>query len=234
MCSQITALGYVWSHKICCDICCTTLTSTHTCDMNAVTVLCRMALATQIGLVTVIICYCSLSWSVMYNVNGSQCKRNLKAAIPWSTVQVFSPRSMSATLPPLQNLPQWPRVHNLDRARYPKPFLKDRLRPLPDPGHVSGDGGFEDEPLSSGRNGSDRIQVLENNIIFLRMEHEHMLAALHAEVDRLKRENQGKEQCPRNLFFHFTFQLFMVQSLSVQKIMLLSCIMCSYHRRVNI
>ena len=30
-------------------------------------------------------------------------------------------------LPPLNTLPQWSRVNNLDKARYPKPFVKVRL-----------------------------------------------------------------------------------------------------------
>ena len=45
-------------------------------------------------------------------------------------------------LPPLNNLPQWSRINTLDRARYPKPFLKDRLQPLPNnmmDGSVDGD-----------------------------------------------------------------------------------------------
>ena len=30
-------------------------------------------------------------------------------------------------LPPLNTLPQWSRVNNLDKARYPKPFVKVRV-----------------------------------------------------------------------------------------------------------
>lgn len=102
----------------------------------------------------------------------------------------------SAALPPLNNFPQWPRVNNFDKARYPKPFLKDRLQPLPNPSldrrRDSMDS--DDRELDNGdslQNPQIRIQHLEKNLNFLRSQHREVLDNLHEEIDDLKRENKG-------------------------------------------
>ena len=101
----------------------------------------------------------------------------------------------SAALPPLNNLPQWARVNNLDKARYPKPFLKDRLQPLPntqlDRRRDSMDS--DDRELDDGEaNPQIRIQHLEKSLNFLQIQHREVLDNLHDEIDVLKRENKGK------------------------------------------
>jgi len=105
-------------------------------------------------------------------------------------------------LPPMNNLPQWSRVNTLDRARYPKPFLKDRLQPLPstmDPSvadsMVHGNADMDDQTISmssadSGVDQSQRLQHLERNLRFLQQEHKTVLQSLHGEIDVLKRQNQ--------------------------------------------
>lgn len=107
---------------------------------------------------------------------------------------------MNAQLPPLPNqLPQWSRVSKLDKSRYPKPFLKDRLNPLP-PTHdgvkfsdtldnQSDDNSLESNPEDM--NPSQRIQHLEKSIHFLRQQHFEILSSLHEEIDALKKENKG-------------------------------------------
>ncbi|XP_064650790.1 coiled-coil domain-containing protein 74B-like isoform X2 [Lineus longissimus] len=106
---------------------------------------------------------------------------------------------MNAQLPPLPNqLPQWSRVSKLDKSRYPKPFLKDRLNPLP-PTHdgvkfsdtldnQSDDNSLESNPEDM--NPSQRIQHLEKSIHFLRQQHFEILSSLHEEIDALKKENK--------------------------------------------
>lgn len=101
----------------------------------------------------------------------------------------------TAALPPLNNLPQWSRINTLDKARYPKPFLKDRLQPLPNPQDERRDSldSNEDRELeiTDKMNPSQRIQHLEKSINFLRDQHHEILSNLHEEIDDLKRDNKG-------------------------------------------
>ena len=122
-----------------------------------------------------------------------------------------------AQLPPLNNLPQWSRINTLDKARYPKPFLKDRLQPLPQPPQEGGaGGGIGGSPDTQDRRGSDgsgtssdpdleitdtmnssqKILHLERSIRFLQHQHSEVLANLHEEIDNLKRENKGTSSTP--------------------------------------
>ena len=107
-------------------------------------------------------------------------------------------------LPPLHNLPHWSRVNNFDKSRYPKPFLKDRLQPLPNPSEMEPVATISFQPLGSqdseedlqldttrGMNPNQRIMHLEKSIQFLQQQHYEVLSSLHEEIDRLKRENKG-------------------------------------------
>lgn len=95
--------------------------------------------------------------------------------------------TMQNPLPPLNTLPQWSRVNNLDKARYPKPFVKDKLQPL----ETRKDMEDEDKELDlSGMNPAQRIQYLERSLMFLRQQHTDVLRSLHDEVDGLKKENK--------------------------------------------
>nr|XP_054748976.1 uncharacterized protein LOC129254538 [Lytechinus pictus] len=100
----------------------------------------------------------------------------------------------SMSLPPLQNLPQWPRVHTLDKARYPKPFLKDQIQVLPAP--LSPKGFMQDTLSVDGTLSTveidphQRQQHLERSIEFLKRQQRDVLSSLHEEIDALKRENK--------------------------------------------
>ena len=107
-----------------------------------------------------------------------------------------------SSLPPLNNLPQWSRINTLDKARYPKPFLKDRLQPLPHPdgqnggerrqGSAETESDHELEVSEAKSNPSVRIQHLEKSIHFLKNQHQEILGSLHEEIDKLKRDNKGQ------------------------------------------
>lgn len=124
--------------------------------------------------------------------------------------EVVTDINTGSQLPPLNNLPQWSRINTLDKARYPKPFLKDRLQPLPNmhtegmagmPGiQTDSAGSSEDreegsavilQPSGDG-NSSQRIQHLEKSIHFLQVQHQEVLANLHDEIEKLRRENKGE------------------------------------------
>ncbi|XP_072024374.1 coiled-coil domain-containing protein 74A-like [Amphiura filiformis] len=107
--------------------------------------------------------------------------------------------SSSVSLPPLQNLPQWPRIHTLDRGRYPKPFVKDQIQVLPPPPHYSGlrqslPTDIESVDTSISTTGDmdalQRVSHLEKSMAFLRRQHEEILISLHSEIEALKRENK--------------------------------------------
>ncbi|KAL8571534.1 hypothetical protein ACOMHN_056829 [Nucella lapillus] len=90
-------------------------------------------------------------------------------------------------MPHQGTLPQWSRVNTLDKARYPKSFLKDKLQPLESRPVIEG----EDRELDvSGMNPAQRAQYLERSLLFLRQQHSDVLRALHSEVEELKRENK--------------------------------------------
>ncbi|KAK6190643.1 hypothetical protein SNE40_002462 [Patella caerulea] len=88
-------------------------------------------------------------------------------------------------LPPLSMLPQWTRVNTLDKARYPKPFIKDRLQPLPP---NKGDGEEGDSEFNM--NPAQRSSYLERSIKFLKQQHQDILKCLHEEIDTVKKENK--------------------------------------------
>ncbi|KAI0208833.1 hypothetical protein LSAT2_006449 [Lamellibrachia satsuma] len=119
----------------------------------------------------------------------------MKHGLVHETMAELSAAQSIAPLPPLNNLPQWSRVNTLDKARYPKPFLKDRLQPLPDP--TPGDeeaapvaGSNSDMEIINNTNPVQRIEHLEKSLDFLRRQHQEVLANLHDEIDTLKRENK--------------------------------------------
>ncbi|KAL3856159.1 hypothetical protein ACJMK2_010944 [Sinanodonta woodiana] len=91
-------------------------------------------------------------------------------------------------LPPLSTLPQWSRVNTLDRGRYPKPFVKDKLQTIQD----RPDTGEEDDKQIdlSQLNPAQRIHHLERSIIFLKQQHQEVLKSLHDEIEGLKKENK--------------------------------------------
>ena len=119
-------------------------------------------------------------------------------------------------LPPLNNLPQWSRVNTLDKARYPKPFLKDRLQPLPNPDNASGSGGSVRSKDSSSLENDERdthqgelhpqsrIHHLEKSLNFLRQQHYDVLTSLHEEIEHLKKQNKGKspDKCQINVVIY--------------------------------
>ncbi|XP_074642197.1 coiled-coil domain-containing protein 74A-like [Tubulanus polymorphus] len=129
------------------------------------------------------------------------------------TVPLPSSMDINQQLPPLQQqMPQWSRVGALDKARYPKPFLKDRLQPLPPTNDNSSVKTRENSADSSERSieikkdlnaSSSRVQHLERSILFLKQQHCDILSSLHQEIDTLKKENKELQ-----------FQLVMVQKLS--------------------
>ncbi|XP_071485833.1 coiled-coil domain-containing protein 74B-like [Diadema antillarum] len=103
----------------------------------------------------------------------------------------------SMSLPPLQNLPQWPRMQTLDKARYPKPFLKDHLQVLPATQSISHKdllhGGESMDGMLSTAGDCDphqRLQHLEKSIEFLKRQQREVLSSLHEEIEALKRENK--------------------------------------------
>ncbi|XP_076801518.1 uncharacterized protein LOC143445976 [Clavelina lepadiformis] len=109
----------------------------------------------------------------------------------------------SSALPPLGNLPSWSRVSTLDRSRYPKPFLRDRLQTLPPTGSSlvplidhHGDAGQTSTPMDiqflNDLSPAEQQKLLyyNKNIKFLQQQHADTLQKLHEEVDRLKQENK--------------------------------------------
>lgn len=97
-------------------------------------------------------------------------------------------------LPPLSSLPQWSRINTLDRGRYPKPFIKDKLQPIQDSSHMANgdDVNKEIHVDLSELNPAQRIQHLERSIVFLKQQHHDVLNSLHGEIDVLKKENKGQ------------------------------------------
>ncbi|GFO16372.1 coiled-coil domain-containing protein 74a [Plakobranchus ocellatus] len=96
---------------------------------------------------------------------------------------------MNNPLPPLNTLPQWSRVNALDKARYPKPFVKDSQLSM-DPSQGAG---IDDDDQVLGvteMNPAQRIQYLERSLLFLRQQHSDVLHSLHEEVMGLKKENK--------------------------------------------
>lgn len=93
----------------------------------------------------------------------------------------------SSALPPPGNLPSWSRVSALDRSRYPKPFIRDRI-PVP-PGGGANIGNVDVKFLETMSNPKQAI-CYDKNVKFLQQQHAETLTKLHEELDALKRENK--------------------------------------------
>nr|XP_022342350.1 coiled-coil domain-containing protein 74A-like isoform X1 [Crassostrea virginica]XP_022342351.1 coiled-coil domain-containing protein 74A-like isoform X1 [Crassostrea virginica]XP_022342352.1 coiled-coil domain-containing protein 74A-like isoform X1 [Crassostrea virginica] len=92
-------------------------------------------------------------------------------------------------LPPLSTLPQWSRINTLDRGRYPKPFVRDKIHLYPEMSkREEGDENREVDLLEM--DPKQRIQHLERNMMFLKQQHQEVLQSLHAEIEALKKENK--------------------------------------------
>ncbi|XP_067649420.1 coiled-coil domain-containing protein 74B-like [Haliotis asinina] len=89
----------------------------------------------------------------------------------------------------MNNYPQWSRVNTLDKARYPKPFVKDKIQPSME---MKRDADEEDGSLEMNDqlNPAQRAQYLERSLVFLKRQHQDVLRSLHEEIDALKRENK--------------------------------------------
>lgn len=115
-------------------------------------------------------------------------------------MEALSAGDMSSTsLPPLRNLPQWSRVGNLDRTRYPRSFPQGNVNPIPltpavktktnkteapqQPSHV-----YEQQEVDPNL----RVTTLEKNLKFLQEQHSETLGKLHKEIELLKQANQGE------------------------------------------
>lgn len=123
----------------------------------------------------------------MVRERGRTVKRTfgmLKQSLVQEKISDLSPMNH---LPPLKTLPQWSRVNTLDKARYPKPFVKDRLLPLMEP--PKSDENSEQDTAS--QSGSQRIHHLEKSVVFMRQQHNEILQSLHQEIEALKKENKG-------------------------------------------
>ncbi|XP_041349745.1 coiled-coil domain-containing protein 74B-like [Gigantopelta aegis] len=95
--------------------------------------------------------------------------------------------AMGSQLPQLNsNYPQWARVNTLDKARYPKPFVKDRLMASEE--DKKDEDGFVID--NSEMNPTQRILYLERSLLFLRHQHQDVLRSLHEEIESLKRDNK--------------------------------------------
>jgi len=101
---------------------------------------------------------------------------------------------MDTQYPPLNEnqMPQWSRIGQLDKSRYPKPFSKDQLT-LSTADH-------EDRDFTSNSNVDKlddqhpalRVEYLERTIQFLKAQHQETLDSLHIEIEKLRKENKGK------------------------------------------
>lgn len=97
-------------------------------------------------------------------------------------------------LPPLSTLPQWSRINTLDRGRYPKPFVRDKIHLYPEMSKKEeGEENREVDLLEM--DPKQRIQHLERNMMFLKQQHQEVLQSLHAEIEGLKKENKGNSYC---------------------------------------
>ncbi|XP_048753462.2 coiled-coil domain-containing protein 74B-like isoform X1 [Ostrea edulis] len=92
-------------------------------------------------------------------------------------------------LPPLSTLPQWSRINTLDRGRYPKPFVRDKVPIYPEMSRKE-DGEESKEVDLQELDPKQRIQHLERNMMFLKQQHQEVLQSLHAEIEGLKKENK--------------------------------------------
>lgn len=88
-------------------------------------------------------------------------------------------------------MPQWARVGQLDKARYPKVFTRDEFIPVTlEMSEGEGDPASAIERLDE-QNPAIRVEYLERNIRFLKKQHQEILGSLHNEIDKLRNENKG-------------------------------------------
>ena len=89
-------------------------------------------------------------------------------------------------------LPQWSRVGQLDKARYPKAFTRDEFIPVTvDMSDEEANGAGAIDKLDD-QNPAIRVEYLERSIRFLKAQHQDVLSSLHVEIDKLRNENKGK------------------------------------------
>lgn len=89
----------------------------------------------------------------------------------------------SSALPPPGNLPSWSRVSTLDRSRYPRPCIRDRI-PATD---TAVDVRFLEKMSQSVQH---RFLNQDKSIKFLQEQHSKTLQKLHQELESLKKENK--------------------------------------------
>jgi len=93
----------------------------------------------------------------------------------------------TSNLPPLRNLPNWSRVRDLDRVRYPRLLSSDYMVRSP-PVDIRSPNAVP-QPRTDVHD--TRITSLEKDILFLQQQHTDTLRRLHAEMEDLKRINKG-------------------------------------------
>lgn len=97
--------------------------------------------------------------------------------------------------PPISEnqLPQWTRVGQLDKSRYPKAFTRDQYALT---AYQQGDADTDDIEYSDQTNPALTVQYLERSIKFLKSQHQDVLRNLHTEIEKLRSENKGRlQQC---------------------------------------
>ncbi|XP_077079102.1 uncharacterized protein LOC143732197 [Siphateles boraxobius] len=101
-------------------------------------------------------------------------------------ISLMSSTMSTSNLPPLRNLPNWSRVRDLDRVRYPRLLSSDYMVRSP-PVDIR-------SPRAAAQPKTDahdtRIASLEKDILFLQQQHTDTLERLHAEMEDLKRVNK--------------------------------------------
>ncbi|XP_056320441.1 coiled-coil domain-containing protein 74B [Danio aesculapii] len=95
---------------------------------------------------------------------------------------------MSSNLPPLRNLPNWSRVRDLDRVRYPRLLTSDYMVRSP-PVDIRSVKAAAADPSTDAQEDT-RVASLQKDIEFLQQQHKDTLERLHAEIDKLKRLNK--------------------------------------------
>lgn len=103
---------------------------------------------------------------------------------------------MQTQQPPVsQNqMPQWSRVGQLDKSRYPKAFSRDEFLPA-DTNDEQGILSMAGLDKLDDQNPAIRVEYLERSIRFLKAQHQDILSSLHAEIDKLRNENKGLRGC---------------------------------------
>lgn len=120
----------------------------------------------------------------------------LSILLSFITYQILAMESTQTQHPPANDnqMPQWSRMGQLDRSRYPRPFTKDNCI-INTEEHLLNTG-IDDasnelmavEPDLS----PNRVDYLEKSIKFLKTQHEEILRSLHSEIDKLRTDNKGE------------------------------------------